>query len=285
MLVAIVGAGRVGTALAVLWRRAGHRITAVSGREATPERVARFLPEIPVRAPADAVRDASLAVIATPDSAIASACKAIAVARAAGTAVAHVSGAMGLDALDAARSVGATILSLHPLQSFPSVEAAIERLPGAAFAVSAFEEEGFAIGERMALDAGGRPFRLDESMKPLYHAAAVFASNYLVTITAVAEELDRAAGVAEPIGALAPLQEATLANVRQGGPATALTGPAVRGDAVTIARNLEALEAHAPGAVAAYVALAELTLDLAERSGRLPSDARAAVEEVLARWR
>jgi predicted short-subunit dehydrogenase-like oxidoreductase (DUF2520 family) len=113
----------------------------------------------------------------------------------------------------------------------------------------------------------------------------VFASNYLVTVTAIAHELERAAGIEDPAGILAPLQEATLANVLRVGPAEALTGPAVRGDATTVARNLEALAARAPEAVAPYVALAELALELAERSDRIDGPARASVEEVLARWR
>jgi len=91
--------------------------------------------------------------------------------------------------------------------------------------------------------------------------------------------------VPDPLGALTPLQEATLANVRRVGPAEALTGPAVRGDAITLQRNLEALALHAPEAVRPYVALADLALALAERSGRVPPEGREAVEEVLVRWR
>jgi predicted short-subunit dehydrogenase-like oxidoreductase (DUF2520 family) len=165
------------------------------------------------------------------------------------------------------------------------VEAAVEAIPGAAFAVTAHDERGHGLGERLARDAGGRPFPIADELKPLYHAAAVFASNYLVTVTALAEELQRTAGVPDPIAALTPLQEATLANVHRVGSAEALTGPAVRGDAITLQRNLEALTRHAPGAVRPYVALADLALALAERSGRVPPAGREAVEEVLGRWR
>jgi predicted short-subunit dehydrogenase-like oxidoreductase (DUF2520 family) len=283
MEISVVGAGRVGTALAVLWQRAGHRIVAVAGGPATPERAATHLPGVPVLDDASAARDAEVVLIATPDDAIATACAQIATELRSGAAVIHASGATGLDALGAATS--ARTLSLHPLQTCPTVEAAVERIPGAAFAITAVDEEGYALGERLALDAGGRPFRLADEAKPLYHAAAVFASNYLVTVTALAEELERAAGVSDPLDALAPLQAATLANVERVGPAAALTGPAVRGDAATVQRNLEALAAGAPEAVRPYVALADLALALAERSGRLPVHGRGAVEEVLARWR
>jgi predicted short-subunit dehydrogenase-like oxidoreductase (DUF2520 family) len=225
--------------------------------------------------------------VATPDGAIAGACEEIARGGAVGpgAAVAHASGATGLDALAPARSAGAVVLALHPLQTCPTVEAAIERIPGAGFAVTSDAEDGLALGERLALEAGGRPFRLADDAKPLYHAAAVFASNYLVTITAIAHELERAAGVDDPARILGPLQEATMANVERVGPADALTGPAVRGDAATVSRNLEALAARAPEAVRPYVALAELALELAERGGRLTAGGRASVDEVLARWR
>jgi predicted short-subunit dehydrogenase-like oxidoreductase (DUF2520 family) len=287
MDLAVIGAGRVGTALAVLWRRAGHRILAVAGGPATPARAARHLPGVPVLDAVGAARDAGVILIATPDAAIVDVCETIARAGAVGpgVAVAHASGATGLDALASARSAGATTLSIHPLQTCPTVESAIERIPGAGFAITAETEESAALGERLALEAGGRPFRLADEVKPLYHAAAVFASNYLVTITAMAHELERAAGIADPAAVLAPLQEATLANVGRVGPSDALTGPAVRGDALTVARNLHALAERAPEAVRPYVALADLALELAERSGRLPPQGREAVEEVLARWR
>jgi predicted short-subunit dehydrogenase-like oxidoreductase (DUF2520 family) len=285
--VAVIGAGRVGTALAVLWRRADHRIVAVAGGAATPERAARFLPGVPVVSDDAAASNANVVVIATPDSAIEPVCRELAAAGAldAVIAVVHASGATRLDALGPAAALGVATLSVHPLQTCPTVEAAVERIPGAAFAVTALDDAGYELGERLARDAGGRPFRIADELKPLYHAAAVFASNYLVTVTAIAEELERAAGLDDPLGALGPLQAATLANVERVGPAEALTGPAVRGDAGTVHRNLEALAKHAPEAVRPYVALADLALELAERSGRLPADGREAVEEELARWR
>lgn len=287
MDIAVVGAGRVGTSLAVLWRRAGHRIVAVAGGPATPARAERHLPGVPVLDAVGAAAGAQVVVIATPDAAIEPVCTEMAEAGALHgvDTVVHASGATGLDALAAAGAAGATTVSVHPLQTCPTVDAAVERIPGAAFAVTADDDRGFALGERLALDAGGRPFRIQDERKPLYHAAAVFASNYLVTVTAVAEELGRVAGMPEPIAALMPLQDATLANVARVGPADALTGPAVRGDAVTLQRNLEALARHLPEAVRAYVALADVALSLADRSGRSDVRGREAVEEVLGRWR
>src|SRR5262245_10662673 len=205
MDLAVVGAGRVGTSLAVLWQRAGHRIVAVAGGAATPRRAARFLPDVPVLDAIGAAKSAEVVVIATPDSAIGPVCEEMAAAGAldAANAVVHASGATGLDALAPAAATGASTLSVHPLQTCPTVVAGVERIPGSTFAVTAGDDEGFALGERLVRDAGGHPVRIDDERKPLYHAAAVFASNYLVTVSALAEELGLAAGIEDPLAAVA----------------------------------------------------------------------------------
>jgi predicted short-subunit dehydrogenase-like oxidoreductase (DUF2520 family) len=286
MEVAVVGAGRVGAALAVLLRRAGHTVTAVAGREATGTRAARYLPGVPVLPEAEASLAGELVLLAVPDDAVEPTAARLAEAAAfrPNGWVAHVSGALGLDALAAPLAAGARRLAIHPLQTMPDVDSAIERIPGSAMAVTADDEDGATLGERLALDVGARPFRLADERRPLYHAAAVFASNYLITTAGVAEDLFREAGVPDPADALMPLARASLENVGRMGPAGALTGPAVRGDVGTVARNLEALRAAAPRAVPGYVELCRLALDLGERGGRLSPAGRAAVEEVLARW-
>jgi predicted short-subunit dehydrogenase-like oxidoreductase (DUF2520 family) len=286
MDVAVVGAGRVGTALAVLLRRAGHAVTAVSGRDATPARAERYLPGVPVLPAVEVASSADLVLLGVPDDALPD--TALMLAETAtfrpDAWVVHVSGASGLEVLAPVVAAGARRLAIHPLQTVPDVEGALERIPGSAVAVTADDEEGERLGERLTLDVGGRPFRLADERRPLYHAAAVFASNYVVTAAGVAEELFREAGVPDPRAALLSLARASLDNVARLGPADALTGPAVRGDAGTVARNLEALRAAAPHAVAGYVELCRLALDLGARGGRLSPEGRAAVEEVLASW-
>jgi predicted short-subunit dehydrogenase-like oxidoreductase (DUF2520 family) len=284
MRVAVVGAGRVGTAVAVLLRRAGHRLTAVSGRGATRDRAARFLPDVPVVDPGEAVIGAELVIVGVPDDLIQTVVASFRNELVAGQWVAHLSGAVGLDALDAAREQGARRLVVHPLQTVPDVAGAIDRIPGSAIAITADDDDGYFLGERIADDLLGEPFRLSDDHRAVYHAAAVFASNYLVATSAVAAELFAAAGISDPIRAMMPLQRATLDNIGQLGPERALTGPAVRGDAGTLERNLAALAAWKPAAIPAYVVMARVALDLAERGGRLTSDRRAACEDVLARW-
>lgn len=281
-----MGAGRAGTALAVLWRAAGHRIVAVSGRDATAERAALYLPGVPVVDAPEAARDGEIVVVAVPDDLIASTVRGLTGAGAIreGQWVAHLSGATPMSALDDARRSGARRLGLHPFQTFPDVDSALERVPGCAVAIGADDEEGSLVGERLAEDLGGRPFPLADEDRALYHAAAVFASNYLIATTWVAGELLALAGVPDPEAALVPLQQATIANVAGAGPGLALTGPAARGDAGTIERNLDALARSAPWAVGAYVEMAKIALDLAVRSGRLTPAERGGVDEVLARW-
>jgi predicted short-subunit dehydrogenase-like oxidoreductase (DUF2520 family) len=285
MDVAVVGAGRVGTALAVLLARAGHRLVAVSGRDATRTRTEKFLPGVPFLPSADAVRSAEVVLVGVPDDAIERTSEGIAGALDAGAGVAHLSGSAPLSALDAAANAGARVLSLHPLQTFPDVERGLERLPESYMAVTATDEDGYLLGEGLASDVGARSFRLPDDRKPMYHAAAVFASNYLAVTQRVAELLFNLAGIEEPVPVFAPLARSTLENVIELGPAEALTGPAARGDAGTIRRNLEALGAEAPHSVPAYVELARAAVHLAAADGKISDEDMKRVEEVLSEWR
>jgi len=285
MRIGVIGAGRVGSAVAVLLMRAGHRIVAVSGRDATRVRAAEWLPDVPVVAPPEVVEGSEFVFVGVPDDVLRTLPAELADAAvvAPGTWFAHFSGAAGLDVLDPLAAAGARRLAIHPLQTFADVGGAIEALPGCRVAVTADADEGFDVGERLAADIGAVAFRLADDDRPLYHAAAVFASNYLVATSAVAERLFSEAGVPDPLAAMHPLQAATVSNVLRLGPEAALTGPAARGDASTIERNLAALDAHAPEVVPAYVAMCRVALDVAERAGRLDPARRAAVEAVIAR--
>jgi predicted short-subunit dehydrogenase-like oxidoreductase (DUF2520 family) len=284
--IGIVGVGRMGTAAGVLLERAGHHVVAVSGRGPSRDRASRFLPDARFVDPAEAARDAELVLIAMPDDLIGEVAASIATEGAwrAGQYVVHGAGALTLDVLQPARDAGATCMSIHPLQTIPDVGRGLDRLPGSAIAVAADDDEGYRVAERIAEDMLGEPFRLSEALRPLYHAGAVLASNDLVALSATAARLFEAAGVPDPARAMRPLQEATLANLAELGAATSLTGPVVRGDAGTVERNLRAIAAHVPDAVATYVVLARAALELATQSERLRPEDRVAIEAVLARW-
>jgi predicted short-subunit dehydrogenase-like oxidoreductase (DUF2520 family) len=264
---------------------AGHRVVAASGRSGSRARVDRFLPGLAFVSDAEAAASASVVIIGVPDDSISTTCLAIAASLRAGQTVVHLSGSASLETLAAAREAGARRFSMHPLQTFPGVVQAIERLPGSAIAVTAEDQEAYELGERLARDAGGRPFRLPDERKPLYHAAAVFCSNYLAAVQSIAQELFHAAGLDNPVPLFAPLARTTLENVLELGPSAALTGPAARGDAGTVQRNLEALREQAPWAVPAYVALAHVAAEMARGGGRLDAAGRERVEKVLTEWR
>jgi predicted short-subunit dehydrogenase-like oxidoreductase (DUF2520 family) len=288
--VAIIGAGRVGTALAVLLEHAGRRIVMASGGERSRARASRYLPSTPffhVSDAADPARRAALIVLSLPDGSLAEVCAALAQGGAFLPAqfVLHLSGSLGLDVLRPAEEAGAEVLSLHPLQAFPDVDEGIARLPGSHIAVTARTEIGTSTGEAIATDVGGHPFRLSDDGKPLYHAGAVFASNYIVASLGTADRLLRLAGLDEPGELLAPLARAVLDVTLSRGPGEALTGPAARGDTQTVARHLAALSSGAPDVVESYVALARAAARLASEAGRLSEEGRLALEEELARWR
>jgi predicted short-subunit dehydrogenase-like oxidoreductase (DUF2520 family) len=283
--IGVIGAGRVGTALAVLWSRAGHRVVAVSGGEATRARAAAYLPGVPVLEPDVVVAGSELVVLSVPDGAIEEVATIVAGAPLEDRWVLHCAGSVGLAPLAPVLAAGGRRLALHPFQTFPDVSHAIAELPGCTVAVTANDEDGYALGTSLANDLGGKPFRLAEEDRALYHAAAVFASNDVVVLAGIAARLLTDAGVPDPIASLAPLQRATVANIATLGPGSALTGPVVRGDAGTVAGNLDALETRASDTVAVYTALARAALDLAIASGRLDEAGSAAVREVLDRWR
>jgi predicted short-subunit dehydrogenase-like oxidoreductase (DUF2520 family) len=222
-------------------------------------------------------------VIGVPDDLIAKGCEAMA----AGGAfrpdhhVLHLSGSVGLDALDPARRAGARVLSVHPLQTIPDVDEGIERIPGSFMAVTATSERTLRFGEDLVRATGGEPFPLPDEAKPLYHAGAVFCANYLVVVEAIAEELFRAAGVDEPLAKMGPLVRTAFERTLRHGPAGALTGPAARGDAGTVSRNLEALVERAPHTAPTYWVLAYQAARIAHEAGRLTDEGLARLERTL----
>jgi predicted short-subunit dehydrogenase-like oxidoreductase (DUF2520 family) len=281
-----VGAGRVATALGVLWQRAGHRVVAASGRDASRERLAAYLPGTAFEPnPALTAAAADTVVLGVRDDLISTMCSQVAGGLRPGARVLHLSGSVPLSALAMAREAGASALSLHPLLSFPDVATGIERLPGSGIAVTAETDADGSFGQGLARDAGARPFALPDVVKPLYHAGAVFASNYLVAVEALAEQILSAAGVDGAPSYLEPLARSAFDRAFALGPEAALTGPAVRGDAGTIERNLGALASAVPGAVASYVALADAATALALAAGRIDEEQRARVGKALDPWR
>jgi len=262
---ALVGPGRAGTTVAAALVARGWSPVGVAGRRPDAPSTLRVVELLgaPAVEVADAGREADLVVVATPDATIADTAAMLVPGLRPGSLVIHLSGACPLEELDKLHSARPDVElgSLHPLQSLPSVELGLARLPGSWCAV-----DGSPRVERLAVSLGMRPFRLDASQRGRYHAAATIASNHLVALLGQAIRVADAAGV--PPDALLPLVRSTVDNVDALGSHDALTGPVARGDAETVARHLDALP---PEERAAYRVLAAEALRL---SGRDDADLR-----------
>jgi len=284
--VGVIGAGRVGTALAIALRRAGHRITAASAvSSASRERVDRYLSGTPVRQPADVIASADLVLLTVPDDALPGLVRGLAATGAplAGRMLAHTSGRHGLAVLEPATELGALPLALHPVMTFTGRADDADKLAGISFGVTAPTVLRPAA-EVLVMEMGGEPVFIAEADRGLYHAALAGAANHLVTQVVQAEDLLTRAGVAQPARMLGPLLSAALDNALRLGDA-GLTGPVARGDAETVAGHVEALRADAPEALPAYLALARLTATRALASGMLSAPDAQRLLDVLAEAR
>jgi len=268
--IGIVGAGIVGSALAVALSRAGYRIVAVTSRRpASAERLAARLAGPPAVATPQAVADqADLVILAVPDDAIRGVCDAL--TWRVGQSVVHCSGAGTAEWLATAGWAGARIGSLHPLQTFVSVEEAIARLPESTFAIEA--DDTLAVDLAALAEAIGAPWiRLRAEDKPAYHLAAVLVSNYLVTLTTLAIDLWLDLGFSrdEARRALVPLILGSVRSIDQFGIPDCLTGPVARGDLGTIERHRTVLLDRRPDILPVYRELGLQTIPIALAKGRI----------------
>ncbi len=269
-IVGIIGPGRAGVGLALALARAeeGRRYDVrLHGRSKKAVPKPLKLTVGPENEPPAWIAQAGVVILAVRDDAILPLAQGLARAAAirADHVVLHLSGAQGQEALGPLVGSRAALGSLHPLQTISDPERAAQRLKGAWAAVEGMPR-AVQAAETLAQDLGMRPFHIASKAKPIYHASAVFASNYLVVVEAVAQRLLRHAGLSdtEAWQALRPLVEGTLENLTGQGPAAALTGPVARGDRATIRRHLEALT-HDDALL--YRALGRAALELAQKRG------------------
>ncbi|MGZ6236400.1 MAG: Rossmann-like and DUF2520 domain-containing protein, partial [Syntrophales bacterium] len=189
--VAILGLGKVGTAVGFLLSQAGYRIVAVASRsQASLTQGIVYTGGKPYLNFSKAALAANCVIIATSDDAIAHVCEQISSEGGIkpGAKVIHMSGAGGLDLLESAQVAGAHVACIHPLQSFPDVDSAVRNIPGSTFGITSTDEiKEWSV--QVVRDLGGVPFFISDADKPLYHAAACIASNYLTTLIHMVEEI------------------------------------------------------------------------------------------------
>ena len=277
-----IGAGTVGTALAKRLSDRGYPVVAVFSR--TPDSANRLADAINGCLALDsgqAVADsAELVFITTPDDAVGPV--AAGITWHPHQSVVHCSGADSVDTLEPARHQGASVGAFHPLQTFASVEQAISNIAGSTFAIEA-EEPLLSTLKELATSLDGHAIELKAGAKVLYHAAAVIACNYMVTLVKLATDLWQTFDVApdEATKALLPLLKGTIANIDRVGIPQGLTGPIARGDTGTIRKHLEAMEKAAPNLLLTYRDLGRQTVPIALAKGRINQEQASALLALL----
>ena len=265
-----IGAGTTGTALSVRLSSKGYRVVAVSSRSRTSaEKLARAVSGChAVNKSQDVADAAELVFITTPDDAIASVASEIQWHT--GQSVVHCSGADSTANLEPAKKLGTQVGVFHPLQTFASVSQAIENMPGSTFALEA-EEPLLNTLKDMATALDGHWIELKASDKVVYHAAAVIACNYLVTLVKLATDLWQTFNIPphQATQALLPLIRGTIHNIDTVGIPQCLTGPIARGDTGTIKKHLAALQKVAPTLLSTYKELGRQTIPIAMAKGRI----------------
>jgi len=269
-MIGFIGAGITGTALAVRLAQHGYQVIAVSSRSLSSAKklAGRISSCQACNEPQEVADTAQLVFITTPDDAIPEVAAKVKWHKE--QSVVHCSGAHSIDILEPAKQRGANTGCFHPLQTFAGIDQAIENIPGSTFAIEA-EEPLLGILKEMATTLEGDWVILKAGDKVLYHAAAVFACNYLVTLVKVATDLWQTFQIppAQAIKALMPLLRGTLSNIENVGLPNCLTGPIDRGDMGTISRHLESLEKQAPPLLSIYKELGRQTIPIALGKGKI----------------
>mgnify|MGYP005855783905 CR=1 FL=1 len=284
MTIGFIGAGITGTALAVRLHQQGYPIVAVSSRTiASAERLAQKIAGCHAyKTSQEVAHQAQLVFITTPDDIIGEVASRVRWYK--GQSIVHCSGAHSADILETAGKLGTNTGGFHPLQTFASVENAIENLPGSTFAIEA-REPLLTILKKMAVAMSCNWVILTADDKVLYHTAAVFACNYLVTLVKLATDLwqDFEVPREKAVQALLPLLRGTLSNIENIGLPNCLTGPIARGDLGTIRKHLEALEKAKPELVNTYKQLGLQTIPTALDKGKLDPEKARELQALLAK--
>ncbi|MDD5723561.1 MAG: DUF2520 domain-containing protein [Syntrophales bacterium] len=283
--IAIIGLGKVGTAVGHLLRSAGYEIVAVADRSRDAlERGGQYTGGVVSDGPLQAALRANSIFITTPDDLIESVCSEIARGGGFGPGkrVVHMSGAGGLSLLESARRRGAQVATIHPLQSFVDIEGVIENIPGSTFSITAEAEmKDWAV--RIVRDLGGIPFFVSDADKPLYHAAACMASNYLVTLMNMVEGIYRHLGMEgdEAVRAFWPLVRGTIRNIEGRGTNKSLTGPIARGDIGTIRKHLKVIRETTPELLNVYREMGLFALEIGLKNDTLSEDRAGEIKTLL----
>jgi predicted short-subunit dehydrogenase-like oxidoreductase (DUF2520 family) len=279
--IGFIGAGTTGTALASRLDQQGFIISAVNSRTPTSaERLASRVQNCKVFPSAQEVADnTQLIFITTPDDVISKIADSVIWHDK--QYIVHCSGVHSIDIMATAKKYSTLTGCFHPLQTFADIEQAFNNLPGSTFALEA-DEPLLSILKEMAIALRGDWVILKPGDKALYHTAAVFACNYLVTLVKLATDLWNDFGIPQEqaIKALLPLLRGTLQNIQNIGLPNCLTGPIARGDLGTVNKHLSTLATENKTVLQSYKLLGLNTIPIALAKGKIDK-ARAKELETL----
>lgn len=275
--VSIIGAGRVGQTIGYLLQHSSdYQVVALTRRQSNSARKAvRFIGGniIPYTDIRKAVANAGIIFITTPDDRIREVFNRLDQQRAfdKNALIIHCSGNFSSDIFDIKENYCFKTGSLHPLQTFAAPKEAIKYFKGT---ICVYESASPAARKQIVNlinNLGGIPVRINKASKPIYHAAGVIASNYLVTLVHSALEFLRKVGFTPRLAeaSILPLVEETLNNIKRIGFPYALTGPISRGDITTVKKHLEMIKLHLPNYLSFYIILGRQTVKLALAKGTL----------------
>jgi len=296
--VSIIGAGRLGTALAIALNKSGHSIDLIVAKHAASAKRAaelsggrglalsakqfrRLLPKH-----RELVEQSSLILIATPDDVIGTIADELAAwlrfrtTPAHGPVALHTSGALTSNILRPLRKLGIPAGALHPLVSISEAQSGAVWLTQAFFSVEG-DAQAMRVGRRIVRDFGAHAFTINPSAKPLYHAAALMASPNLTALIDISLEMLGRCGLTanQSQKVLLPLLQSTIENLAAADPSRALTGTFKRGDVATVQKHVEAISSkHLFDALEAYVLLGRRSMRLANRKAA----SQAEIDRILA---
>ena len=289
--IAVIGAGRVGTALALKLKSHGQQIVTVinrttsSGKKAA-DNLGAVMYSTQLR---NIPGDTELIIIATPAQAIPAIVRQLSSLphlKFRKLFVVHTSGAHSAKILAPLSRKGSHIASIHPIQTFPANQPNNERLKSLKNIYYGIDAPQKSLREAKSLVKllGGKHVIIKEEMRPLYHALCVFSSGYIVQLIAAIDELSRKLKFPEPWHVITgPLMVTAMQNAIDTTPQDALTGPILRGDTTTITLHMKALKKHLPGLILLYTSLGENTARTAMKNKSIDKKTYAKLITLLSR--
>ncbi len=281
--VSIIGAGKVGTALGALIAASGLSFQGIFSKNAlSARRAIRTIGKGKIFASIDALIEASqIVIIAVRDSEISTLVgkilhgKRLGKKAYAGKIFLHTSGALPSSVLKSLSRFGASVASMHPLQTIPSATIGATLLGSSYYCVEG-QTKALHAARRIIQKIGGKSFSVAAKDKNAYHLASAFLSNYVVSLTDMVLDIlpESHRSKNEWMKLFVPLMEGTVKSLGRKGIDDALTGPILRGDAITISKHLEVLRKTHPDLRRLHLILANRAIEIAVRRGEISEKKR-----------